>query len=92
MARLTDLIKNDRQPIRSASKPAPERAGPSIVERVVRYFREVRTELGRVEWPSRAELTAMTIVVVVVLLAMALYLGAWDLLFAKLFQQILVRQ
>jgi preprotein translocase subunit SecE len=92
VARLTDFIKNDRQAIRPAAKPAQIRTGPSLVERILRYFREVRTELGRVEWPSRAELTAMTIVVVVVLLLMSLYLGAWDLLFTWLFQRVLVRQ
>lgn len=92
MARLTDFIKNDRQAVRPAAKAVPVRAGPSVVERITRYLREVRTELGRVEWPSRAELTAMTIVVVVVLLLMSLYLGAWDLLFTWLFQRGLVRQ
>ncbi len=33
----------------------------------------------------------MTIVVVVVLAVMSLYLGAWDVLFTWLFQQVLVR-
>ncbi len=91
MARLTDLIKMDRQPARPASRPVAAR-GPSIIERILRYLREIRTELGRVEWPSRAELVAMTIVVVVVLLVLSLYLGAWDLLFSWVFQRVLVRQ
>ena len=91
MARLTDLIKMDRQPARPAARSAAAR-GPSIIERIRRYFREIRTELGRVEWPSRAELVAMTIVVVVVLLVLSLYLGAWDLLFSWVFQRVLVRQ
>ncbi|HET6781496.1 MAG TPA: preprotein translocase subunit SecE, partial [bacterium] len=81
-----------RQAVRPAAKPAPVRTGLPIIERIRRYLREVRTELGRVDWPSRAELTAMTIVVVVVLLLMSLYLGAWDLLFTWLFQRGLVRQ
>ena len=51
----------------------------------------MRAELARVDWPSRQEVIAMTIVVVVVLLAMALYLGGWDLLFSWLFQRVLVR-
>jgi len=33
----------------------------------------------------------MTIVVIVVLMAMAIYLGLWDLLFGWLFQQVLAR-
>ncbi|HXF82645.1 MAG TPA: preprotein translocase subunit SecE, partial [bacterium] len=67
------------------------RSGPPILERIRRYFREVRVELAKVEWPSRQEVTAMTIVVVVVLLVMAAYLGLWDLLFSWLFQRLLVR-
>ncbi|HEU5298495.1 MAG TPA: preprotein translocase subunit SecE [bacterium] len=88
MARLTDI-----RPDRPVARPAAprQRSGPSIVERIVRYFREVRVELAKVDWPSRQELFAMTVVVVVVLLAMSLYLGLWDLLFSALFQRILVR-
>ncbi len=76
---------------RPVARPVPARQGPSVIERVRRYMREVRSELSRVDWPSRQEIIAMTIVVVVVLLAMALYLGAWDLLFSWLFQRVLVR-
>jgi len=74
------------------AKAVALRNGPSLIERVTRYLREVRAELTRVEWPSRTELIAMTIVVIVVLLAMALYLGAWDALFTWLFQKVLVKR
>ena len=57
------------------------RRGPAIWERIVRYLREVRAELARVDWPSRRELTGSTLIVLVVLIALALYLGAWDYLF-----------
>lgn len=86
MARLTD-VKADRPIARSI----PARQGPTLVERVTRYFREVYAELRKVDWPSRQELTAMTIVVIVVLLLMSLYLGFWDLIFAWLFQRVLTR-
>ena len=65
--------------------------GPSVLERFVRYLREVRTELSRVDWPNRTELTASTIVVVAVLLLLSAYLGAWDFLFGWVFQQVLAR-
>jgi len=87
VARLTDA-KIDRPMARAVPV---RRGGPTIVERTQRYFREVRVELAKVDWPSRQELTAMSIVVLVVLLAMALYLGLWDLLFTWLFQRILGR-
>lgn len=86
MARLTD-IKADRP----VARAIPVRQGPLLIERVRRYFREVYAELKKVDWPSRQELTAMTIVVIVVLMAMSIYLGLWDLLFGWLFQQVLTR-
>jgi preprotein translocase subunit SecE len=51
---------------------------PAVWERIVRYLREVRTELSRVDWPSRKELTGSSLIVVVVLIVLALYLGALD--------------
>jgi len=86
VARTTDV-----KMARPVSRPVPARQGPSLVERVRRFLREVRAELARVDWPSRQELVAMTIVVVAVLFAMALYLGAWDVLFSWLFKRVLVR-
>lgn len=87
MARLTD-VKGDRPVARAVpGRQAAVRQGPSLVERITRYFREVYAELKRVDWPSRQELTAMTIVVIVVLGLMSIYLGLWDLLFAWVFQR-----
>ena len=90
MARLTEANVN-QQPARTAPRPVGERRFPAIWDRVVRYLREVWAELKRVDWPSRPELIASTIVVVSVLLAMALYLGAWDALFTWIFTRVLVR-
>ncbi len=84
MARLTDL-KVDRQVARPAPKAVAVRRGPAIWERFMQYIHEVRAELSRVDWPSRPELIASTIVVVAVLIVMTIYMGAWDLLFNKLF-------
>lgn len=84
MARLTDL-KVDRQIARATPKVVAARRGPAIWERFLQYLREVRAELSRVDWPTRPELIASTIVVVVVIIIMTIYMGAWDLLFNKLF-------
>ena len=91
MAR-TDLKANRQLGRPGTVKTMAVRTGPSMQDRVTRYFREVRAELLRVEWPSRAELIAMTVVVIIVLLAMALYLGAWDALFTWMFQKVLVKR
>lgn len=61
---------------------------PATWDRVTRYLREVRSELARVTWPTRQELIASTLVVVIVVLILSLYLGSWDLLFTWIFQKV----
>ncbi|OFX30827.1 MAG: preprotein translocase subunit SecE [Armatimonadetes bacterium RBG_16_67_12] len=64
---------------------------PAVVERVTTYLREVRVELTRVDWPTRRELVSMTIVVVVVLLALAVYLGMFDYIYTVIVKRWLVQ-
>ncbi|HET8680207.1 MAG TPA: preprotein translocase subunit SecE [bacterium] len=72
-------------------KVASQRRLPVFIERIVQYLREVWIELNRVEWASRRELISMTIVVIVVLLVMAIYLGTFDYIFTVLVKQWLLR-
>ena len=45
---------------------------------VGKFFSEVRVELARVEWPSWAEFVGSTIVVLILVVAFAVFLGAVD--------------
>jgi preprotein translocase subunit SecE len=51
---------------------------------LIRYLRESRIELRKVSWPTREQVTNLTIVVVVVCLALAFFMFGFDTLFAKL--------
>jgi preprotein translocase subunit SecE len=53
---------------------------------ITRYFKEVRSEMSKVVWPSREQAINLTIVVLVVMVAMAIFLGVLDLLFGELIQ------
>lgn len=57
---------------------------PNSAEQIRRYFRESRIELKKVTWPSREQTVQLTIVVVVVCVAIALFLGGIDYVFASL--------
>ncbi len=57
---------------RPAGKPEP-RVGPA------QYVREVKTELHRVQWPTRTEVVNYTIVVIVTLIIMTALIAAFDL-------------
>jgi len=45
---------------------------------IVRFYRETLGELRKVSWPTRAEAINLTIIVVIVLIVMAIILGAVD--------------
>ena len=56
---------------------------------IVRYLKETRAELRRVSWPSREEAINLTIIVIAVITAMAVFLGTMDFLFSKLFSLVI---
>jgi preprotein translocase SecE subunit len=53
-------------------------AKTSTLDRIRNYFREVRTELRKVVWPTREDTLNLTGVVLLVTLAMTLFLGGLD--------------
>ena len=59
-------------------------AAPKPDNRLVRYFKETRAELRKVSWPTRKQAINLTLIVLAVTVAMAIFLGAVDLLFASL--------
>ncbi len=55
-----------------------------FLRRVQQFFHEVAAEFRRVNWPSRAEVTRSTVVVLAVVFILALYLGAVDVGLARI--------
>lgn len=53
------------------------------------FFEEVKIELGKVTWPTRKETVATTWVVIAIVVIISLYLGACDVVLAKLMRLIL---
>ena len=51
---------------------------------ITEYLQDVQAELKHVKWPSRKTTLAYTVVVVVLSLVTAAYLGAFDWLFSNL--------
>lgn len=51
------------------------------MEKIVAYFREAKAELQKVAWPSRAEATKHTLLVIGISLGLAAFLGALDYIF-----------
>jgi preprotein translocase subunit SecE len=59
--------------------------------RFVTFYRETVAELRKVVWPTREQAQNLTIIVIVVVTAMALFLGGIDALLTQIFRFLLVR-
>ncbi|PIP74162.1 MAG: preprotein translocase subunit SecE [Nitrospinae bacterium CG22_combo_CG10-13_8_21_14_all_47_10] len=60
-----------------------------MITKAIGFLAEVRAEVKRVTWPTRAEALGGTAVVVVVVLLMALFLGVVDAILAKIVQSLI---
>ncbi len=74
-------VATRRQPPRPVVQPAGSGIGQRT--RPVEFFREVRTELRRVAWPTREETINAAIVVLVALAVLTALIFGVDTVFAK---------
>lgn len=58
---------------------------------IVQFFVEAKGELTKVNWPSRDELVRYTVLVVVISLVVAMFLGLLDIAFSYLVEQFLIK-
>jgi len=75
---------------RAAARPSKAtRRVPRLWAVVTQFLRDVLAEMNRVTWPDRPTLIASSLVVVFVLTVTSLYLAACDVVFAKIFAELL---
>jgi preprotein translocase subunit SecE len=72
-----------RGPARAAGAKKPQQK-QGFAARPRRFARDVQGELKRVTWPNRDQLRQSTAVVLIIVLVLALYVAAWDLVFRTL--------
>jgi preprotein translocase subunit SecE len=49
-----------------------------------KFIGEVRAEISKVTWPTRADTIRLTIIVIAISVAVGIYLGGLDLLFTQM--------
>jgi len=59
------------------------------VQKITGFFESVKLELDKVTWPSQKETMATTGIVIIIVVLISFYLGACDLVLAKLMRVIL---
>jgi len=60
-----------------------------VLAKVKNFLEEVKTELGKVTWPTRKETLATTWVVVAIVLLISIYLGVCDYVLTRAMRFIL---
>lgn len=61
------------------------------MSRLIAFLRDVRTELAKVNWPTRNQLVRYTLVVSGISLFLAIFLGLLDFVFTYLLDKFILR-
>ena len=67
----------------------PTESASSKIRDLGQYFEDAKSELGKVSWPTRKEIKATSIAVLILVVIMSLFLGIVDVLLAKIVAAIL---
>ncbi len=59
-------------------------AETSFFGKIVKFFRQVKGELKKVNWPNREELTSNTLVVLVTVIVLIAFIGIIDFVLANI--------
>jgi len=59
------------------------------MSKLITYFKETRAELKHVAWPTRKQAVTYTLVVIVISLITAAYLGFFDYVFSSLLKLVI---
>ena len=90
---MAKTTKTDGANTKDGAKTKPSNKGnkgkqakPNVFARLAQYFRDVRSEMRRVVWPTRKDVLNSSIVVIVALLFFSLFALLVDTAVVKLFE------
>lgn len=58
--------------------------------RFIDYIKDTKSELKHVSWPTRAQAISFTVIVILISLAVAAFLGAFDFLFSQIVSKLVL--
>ncbi|MEK7646023.1 MAG: preprotein translocase subunit SecE [Patescibacteria group bacterium] len=61
------------------------------MNKIIQFFREVRVEISKVIWPTGRQLVIYTLVVIILSVLLAVFLGALDLGFQTILTKYILR-
>ncbi len=60
-----------------------------MIKKAVNYLRDVRTEMSKVSWPTREELTESTVIVIILSMVLAVFVFGIDQTLSNIIKVIL---
>lgn len=61
----------------------------SQINKLVQYIKDSKNEVKKVTWPTKKEIKQHTVLVIIISLAVAVFLGVVDLVLTKVIEQII---
>jgi preprotein translocase subunit SecE len=61
------------------------------MQKFVEYLKDTRAEMKHVSWPTKDQTVSYTILVIILSVAVALFLSAFDSVFTKLLEIVIVK-
>lgn len=58
---------------------------------ILSYLQEVRSEMGKVVWPTRKQVVELTVLVIAISIIVGVYVGGLDFVFTNVLNKILGR-
>ncbi len=74
---------------KTAKPPKTAEGGSNLFKTVATFLRQAKVELKKVKWPTRKELIASTVVVIVLTILVSFYLGLVDLGLIKIIKYVI---
>ncbi|OIP76460.1 MAG: preprotein translocase subunit SecE [Parcubacteria group bacterium CG2_30_36_18] len=62
-----------------------------FISKITTFLKEVRLEMKKVNWPTREETIRYTLIVIGISVAVAIFLGGLDFIFATLLNRFILR-
>jgi len=55
-----------------------------LPKKIITFFKEIKTEIKKVNWPTKKETIRYTLIVIGISIAVAIYLGGLDFIFTTI--------
>lgn len=83
--------EKNSKPLQKTRKDSktPSKGGAGLVNTIALFLRQAKVELKKVKWPTRKELIASTVVVIVLTILVSFYLGLVDFGLIKLIKHVI---